>query len=261
MRRVMVTPTFAAGLGVVIATVLVYPMSRMVFSYGAKCQFPACGSGTPGGGSSAQPGKQMGRGAGPAPLVPSASPGKGKFPPGQPVLSYLTMTQDNGSFTGQILMKFQARSVPATWVLWISYPSGRIVAVSGAEWQADTDHSAEISGGGVSGARQLKVVFTVDSPDPGAPPAGCAFNGKTCHFVAGSTVSGSTAAGSVNDVSASPFNPGRDAQAACGAVRGDRGRHGGRSLCHRKTALPALCSAAPARGVRPHRPEPELAVS
>ena len=41
MRRVVVTPTFAAGLGVVVAAVLAYPM-QTVFSYaapnGATCK-------------------------------------------------------------------------------------------------------------------------------------------------------------------------------------------------------------------------------
>ncbi len=244
MRRVMVTPTFAAGLGVVIAAVLVYPMSRMVFSYGARCQVPGCGSGALGGqGTSrpAQPGKQMGTGAGPAAQAPAPStvPGSGKSPPGQPVLNYQTVTQGDGTFTGQITIEVQAHSVPAKWALWISYPSARIVAVSGGTWQADTGHSGRISGtgpgGSSSGGEQLKVGFTVDGPDPGAPPAGCSFNDKTCHFG-----HESTAGGSVKDESASPLNlvPGAGAPGpgACKAVRDGTGHQDGQSLCHRKAA-------------------------
>lgn len=244
MRRVMVTPTFAAGLGVVIAAVLVYPMSRMVFSYGARCQVPGCGSGdlggpgTPGPG---QPGKQMGTGAGPAAraTAPSTLPGSGKSPPGQPVLNYQTVTQGDGTFTGQITIEFQAHSVPAKWALWISYPSARIVAVSGGAWQADTDHSGVISGTGAGGSsssgEQLKVGFTVNGPGPGAPPAGCSWNGKTCHFS-----DEPTAGGSVNAVSASPLNLGPGTAApgpgACKPVRDGTGHPDGQSPCHRKAA-------------------------
>src|SRR5499426_4810998 len=54
VRRVVVTPTFAAGLGVVIAAVLAYPMTKTVISYGGAppaggqpCQVKGCVS-TPG---------------------------------------------------------------------------------------------------------------------------------------------------------------------------------------------------------------------
>src|SRR5215472_10448253 len=60
MRRVVVTPTFAAGLGVVVAAVLAYPM-RTVFNYaspndGATCQVAGCGiSPQPGGHTASGP--------------------------------------------------------------------------------------------------------------------------------------------------------------------------------------------------------------
>jgi hypothetical protein len=242
MRRVMVTPTFAAGLGVVIAAVMVYPMSRMVFSYGARCQVPGCGSGTVGGpGASAQPGRQMGAGADPAsqPSAPPTSSGSGKVPPGQPVLSYQTLSQQDGSFTGEIVIDFQARSVPAKWALWISYPSARIVSVSGGVWQADNDHSGVISGTGPDGSSsdggQLRVGFTVDSAAPGARPAGCTFNGKTCLFS-----DGSPAAGSVKSVSATPLRLGQDhdpeGSSWCKRGHSRTGHQSGPSPCHRKAA-------------------------
>src|SRR5277367_1221873 len=55
LRRVIVTPTFAAGLGVVIAAVLAYPMSRTVFRYIApnthaqSCAAYGCGGSSGGG--------------------------------------------------------------------------------------------------------------------------------------------------------------------------------------------------------------------
>jgi hypothetical protein len=241
MRRVMVTPTFAAGLGVVIAAVLVYPMSRMVFSYGARCQVPGCGSGTataPGTGASAQPGKQMGTGAGPAPQAPSpvTSPGSGKSPSGQPTLSYRTVSKADGSFTGQIVIDFRPRSVPARWQLWISYPAGRIVAVSGGTWQADSGHSGLIYGTGDNGSSsaggKLKVGFTVQSTYPGAPPGGCTIDNKPCHFVSPDDTS---AAGTVNDAGAWPMKLGRSRASAAHACNADDGGHRA-GLCHRKAA-------------------------
>ena len=68
MRRVLVTPTFAAGLGIVIAAGLAYPMTRTVISYGGTppaggqpCRVNGCVSGTPGDGglATASPGRQL----------------------------------------------------------------------------------------------------------------------------------------------------------------------------------------------------------
>src|SRR5947207_6698307 len=75
VRRVLVTPTFAAGLGIVIAAVLAYPMTRTVISYGGTppaggqpCQVKGCVNGTPGDGgpATASPGPQL---ATPSPAV------------------------------------------------------------------------------------------------------------------------------------------------------------------------------------------------
>src|ERR1700758_4363542 len=62
MRRVVVTPTFAAGLGVVVAAVLAYPM-QPVFTYAApnarQCGI-SCGDSTQAGGEPASvPGKRL----------------------------------------------------------------------------------------------------------------------------------------------------------------------------------------------------------
>jgi hypothetical protein len=242
MRRVMVTPTFAAGLGVVIAAVMVYPMSRMVFSYGARCQAPGCGSGagalaTP---APAQPGKQMGTNANPASQDPAQSsrPGNGKFPPGQPLVTYLTVSHWDGGFTGQITVKFQSRAAPANWNLWINYPMARIVSVSGGTWHVNTTHSGVISGTRPSsGAQELKVRFTVNSSEPGAPPAGCSFDGKSCRFSASDN---SSAGGTLNAVSAAPLKLGHGSGAArrgnCDAARVSARHKSGPLPCHRKPA-------------------------
>src|SRR2546430_15917671 len=63
VRRVLVTPTFAAGLGIVLAAVLAYPMTRTVISYGGAP--PAGGAPPPG----------QGRGSG-APGAGGAAPAR-----------------------------------------------------------------------------------------------------------------------------------------------------------------------------------------
>lgn len=182
----------------------------------------------------------MGTNANPATQAPAQStrPGNGKFPPGQPLLAYLTVSQWDGGFAGQITISFESRSVPDKWNLWINYPSGRIVSVSGGAWQASTEHSGVVSGAGSSsGAQELKIGFTLNSPDPGAPPAGCSFNGKSCRF---STSNGSSAGGTLNDVSASRLKLGRGSGAAgpasCWAAHDSAAHPGGPPPCHRKAA-------------------------
>src|SRR3989440_11447819 len=62
VRRVVVTPTFAAGLGVVIAAGMAYPMTKTVISYGGAppagggaCPDPGCVGGGRGGAAAARP--------------------------------------------------------------------------------------------------------------------------------------------------------------------------------------------------------------
>src|SRR5215831_2372516 len=173
MRRVVVTPTFAAGLGVVVAAVLAYPM-QTVFSYvapgaagrgGLACTQGGCahqsGRGKPapfgvGGGTltpsspgSAEPGNDG----------PPASPGQqagGGTAIAEPRLSYKITSTWRGGFWGQITIMFPG-SVPARWRLRIGYPpgpgpAGRTFAV----------------GVGVQGRP--------------AHPGKCSFNGRACHF-------------------------------------------------------------------------------
>jgi len=62
MRRVVVTPTFVAGLGVVVAAMLAYPM-QTVFNYAAPNAAPctaSCGTSTQDGGEPASvPGNKL----------------------------------------------------------------------------------------------------------------------------------------------------------------------------------------------------------
>ena len=111
MRRVLVTPTFAAGLGIVIAAGLAYPMTRTVISYGGTppaggqpCRVNGCVSGTPGDGglATASPGRQLATPSpaltDPASSVPGASgaPASGQ----RPVMQYQTMREWQSGFIG-----------------------------------------------------------------------------------------------------------------------------------------------------------------
>jgi Cellulose binding domain len=195
VRRVVVTPTFAAGLGVVIAAAMAYPMTKTVISYGgtppageAPCAPDGCGSGTDGSGSlaTASPGARL---ASPSPatthLDPTAplAPGAGTAAAGQPLLQYQTLRQWESGFIGQITISDLSGSAPANWQLRLAYDSARIIGVWGGRWSPSGDHAVLVTPDGGdgyahSGDGHVQVVVVV-SGHPG-PPSGCAFNGHAC---------------------------------------------------------------------------------
>src|SRR5690349_18933246 len=130
MRRVVVTPTFAAGLGVVVAAVLAYPM-QTVFSYvapgalgqgGLRCGQDGCSHqalptgkpepfGAAGGAlSPSPPAPAKPAGAGEGSAAPSGQPegteGTGGTTVVQPRLSYKITSKWQGGFWGQITITF-----------------------------------------------------------------------------------------------------------------------------------------------------------
>jgi len=202
MRRVVVTPTFAAGLGVVVAAVLAYPM-QTVFSYvapgasgrgGLLCTQGGCAQ--PSG-----PGKPSPFGVGGGalnPASPSAAPGDDDSPAPagqqtgptgdsavvQPKLSYKIISKWDGGFWGQIIITFPG-AVPAEWRLRIGYPTGHILGMNPSSHLAPNGHAAVVrstdySGGSGPGGRTFAVGVGVQ----GVPthPARCSFNGQACHF-------------------------------------------------------------------------------
>jgi len=215
LRRVVVTPTFAAGLGVVVAAVLAYPM-QTVFSYVAP---GASGRGsllcTQGGcGHQSGPGKPAPLGVGGGALNPSsprsagpgsdgrpASPGQSGSPgpsgsPGQqaggsggaaiaePRLSYKITTKWQGGFWGQITITFPG-AVPARWQLRIGYPAGHILGMNPDSHLAPNGHAAVVrSTDYARGSGPDGRTFAVGVGVQGAPayPARCSFNGRACHF-------------------------------------------------------------------------------
>jgi hypothetical protein len=202
MRRVVVTPTFAAGLGVVVAAVLAYPM-QTVFSYvvpgasgrdGLLCAQGGCvhqpGPGKPSpfgvGGdalnpsspASAEPGNDG------APASPGQQAGGSATAIAQPRLSYKITSKWQGGFWEKITITFRG-TVPANWRLRIGYPAGHILGMYPGSHLAPNGHavvvrSTDYSAGPGPGGRTFAVRIGVQ----GGPthPGRCSFNGQVCHI-------------------------------------------------------------------------------
>jgi hypothetical protein len=199
MRRVVVTPTFAAGLGIVIAAVLAYPMTRTVISYGgrppagiAPCLGSGCGTGTQDGGGTpaAKPGRRLASPAPaakhPQPVPPPAAGGSGASASGpQPVMQYQTLHQWQGGFVGEITITGPGVQASAHWQLRVTYGSARIIGVWGGQWAPRGDHAVLVTPDGGNGPTDgggdsVQVILAV-SGSPG-PPTGCAFDGRACRI-------------------------------------------------------------------------------
>jgi len=192
----VVTPTFAAGLGVVIAAGLAYPTTRTVISYGGAppvggnpCQVDGCLTGVPGDGSlaTASPGAPL---APPSAAAkdpdPSAAPGPGGggavASGAQPVMRYQTLRQWQSGFIGQVTID-PGGSAPPDWQLRLAYESAHIIGVWGGQWSPHGDHEVLVtpnsgSGHTSGGGDNVQVVVAVSGP-PG-PPSACAFDGRAC---------------------------------------------------------------------------------
>jgi hypothetical protein len=208
VRRVVVTPTFAAGLGVVVAAVLAYPM-QTVFSYvapgasgrgGLLCAQGGCGhrSGPEkpspfgvGGGAlnpsspaPAEPGNDEPRALAPPERQTGGSGGTAGTAIALPRLAYKITSRWPGGFWGQITITFQG-AVPARWRLRIGYPTGHILGTNPSSHLAPNGHAAVVRstdyrGGSGPGGRTFAVGVGVQ----GAPthPGRCSFNGRVCHI-------------------------------------------------------------------------------
>jgi hypothetical protein len=190
VRRVVVTPTFAAGLGVVIAAAMAYPMTKTVISYGgtppageAPCTPDGCGSGTGGNGSlaTASPGARL---PSPSPATTHLGPAApGTVAGGHPLMQYQTLRQWESGFIGQITISDLSGSAPANWRLRLAYDSARIIGVWGGRWSPSGDHAVLVTPDGGDGNTRSRSghvqVVVVVSGHPG-PPSGCAFNGQAC---------------------------------------------------------------------------------
>jgi len=201
MRRVVVTPTFAAGLGVVVAAVLASSM-HTVFSYaeppsGATCKMLNCGQAAHGGGQSAAgSGNRMNAKPqhGSQPVTSGSGPAAGHTsPPGgdgdageaaSPGLRYQAAGQAKTGFSGAITIMFQPGAAPAHWRLRFGYPSARIVKVWAGRYLPHGAHTAmvtsrDLAGRGSTG-RPMEVWIGVTGHP--APPGVCSFDGRACHI-------------------------------------------------------------------------------
>jgi Cellulose binding domain len=158
LRRLMVTPTFAAGLGVVVAAGLAVTMTtRTVLHFSGPVQQKVCnargcvnGPGRPSGAgtlASAKPGIRLlpstGRQSGSA-QPGSSSPmeqGSGQYPGGRVAIGYQTTGKWSRGFDGRIVISGLPASLLGSWHLAFDYPGTSIVEVQGAQWQPTGQNS------------------------------------------------------------------------------------------------------------------------
>jgi hypothetical protein len=215
----MVTPTFAAGLGVVVAAGLALSMTtRTVLHFsgpdqGKRCAVPGCVPGTHGGAgtlASAKPGILMPSPLGPgrsAQPTPSFTGGQGSVGPAAShvVVAYQTTQRFSWGFDGKIVISGLPASAANSWRLEFSYPGTRIVEVQGAQWQPTGDDSGVAepetsagsgsgpSGGGASeprpgqgsagsGGQSSDVVITIEASGTPSTPSGCTLDNAPCSF-------------------------------------------------------------------------------
>jgi hypothetical protein len=194
VRRVVVTPTFAAGLGVVIAAGMAYPMTKTVISYGGtppagggSCLTAGCVGDGSGELATARPGQRIET---PPPAAKSPDPSAAPAPSGggtaataPPVMQYQTLRQWQSGFFGQVTITDTGGPAQANWQLHLGYDSAHIIGVWGGKWTASGDHAVTVtpdSGDGTShdGSTSVQIVLAVSGR--AGPPSSCVFNGRTC---------------------------------------------------------------------------------
>jgi hypothetical protein len=202
MRWVVVTPTFAAGLGVVIAAAMAAPARSVLLSprpdLGQPCPVKGCGSVNGKGMLATRPGTRL--------LIPTHGPnggsrsltGKGQptVPAGaggslaarEVMVQYQTLRQDwGGEFIGEITLASRAGQPLGTWSLRFTYPSGQIEAVWGGMPLSHGPHSVTVSAGqyegGAPAGHPIQIMFSVSGQ--AGPPASCTIDGQPCHYASG----------------------------------------------------------------------------
>lgn len=199
MRRVVVTPTFAAGLGVVVAAVLAYPV-QTVFSYaapnGAPCDSISCGV-------PAQAGGEPAAGAGarvPTPAPPSSAPAaKGRARPARsappdsdanpglaavPELGFRNTGSGDWGFDATIYITFPQGTAHQLWRLRFGYPSARILKLWAGRFLVHGVHTALVTPADWSGQASYHrtITFSIGVTGRPMPPPRCSFDGRACHI-------------------------------------------------------------------------------
>jgi hypothetical protein len=191
MRWVVVTPTFVAGLGIVVAAALAAPTRSVTLSTapfeGSRCATAGC---VPSGKGTLATGPKPKRIVIPARIpVPGTAQGQPVTGAGRNVLvQYRTLGQDqNGDFTGELILASRTSQPLGHWVLRFSYP-GDIVAVWHRPPLPPGQHSVTVSSadyssgswGSWSDGHEVQIVFWV-SGQPAAPST-CTVDGQTCRY-------------------------------------------------------------------------------
>ncbi len=207
LRRLVVTPTFAAGLGVVVAAFLAANMSRTVLHFSApipgnQCSAGDCHAQQPHGGAlaSARPGvhitPSVPAGTSPAPGIQSGGTasalGGGGTPqptPGSQPLSirFQQVGQWPGGFADRITISGLSGTGARAWSLAFGYPGARIAGVQGARWEPGSTGAGVAKGVSWPGWGQdqtspapVRLIVIVNG-QPSAP-SGCDFDGAPCTF-------------------------------------------------------------------------------
>lgn len=182
------TPTFAAGLGVLVAAVLAYQMGTPSFRVsmprwnGQRCANAGCAPAPgPSGPASVKGGQRISDPASAAAGTSSersaaAGPAAGRV---QPVVTYRTISSESGSFLGHLTLRFRG-GAPAHWRLRFGYPQARIERVWGhAQWRLENQHTAVVTGTAAAG-QEVRLWF--DATGHASAPDACAFNRVACHI-------------------------------------------------------------------------------
>ncbi len=186
MRWLVLTPTFVAGLVVVVAAAMAAPTRSVHFlpqPFSGPCALQGCRSARGTGVLTRPKPKRL---VNPVRVPASHAPAGGA---GQDVLvQYRTVGQyHSGGFFGQIILASGNSQPLQNWVLRFSYPGQ--IKVWGGPPQAPGQHTVTITAGqfpsaggwaGWSGGRVVQIVFSASGP-PG-PPASCTVNGKVCRY-------------------------------------------------------------------------------
>ena len=192
MRWVALTPTFAAGLGIVVAAAMAAPARTVVLSMGPHarpCAIPGCRGRAGAGKVASKPGGTK-RLVIPARVpTPGTSRSAGVSGAGRDVLvQYRTVGQDHsGNFVGQLILASRTGRPLHNWVLQFSYPGQ--IRIWGGPPQPAGQHTVTVTAGqypygggwaGWSGGRIVQIVFSV--PGQAGPPASCTVNGQPCRY-------------------------------------------------------------------------------
>lgn len=199
MRSLLVTPWFAASLGVLITAMLVLESpTDAVLSYGppagSPCASPRCVS--PGarhapGSLAARPGARLdpgvrrnSRARHPLAAAPSRHQSARHAAPSAVSVSFQVISRDHRGFIAMITL-FSRHSL-GDWTLGFTIPGTSIRGVGGARWRGD---------GGDSGIAQAQpspwlrsssgagtARFMVLGTGTPGHPTGCTFNGRSCVF-------------------------------------------------------------------------------